>query len=74
MGIGQFSDDGVDGVFVVKDDVHKPYVIGQDENGMNITISGLKVARAAHPYLDREAMRVLRTMPWQRMQYALSQF
>lgn len=29
-------------------------------------ISGLKVARAAHPYLDREAMRVLRTMPkWQ---------
>lgn len=27
------------------------------------SISGLKVVEPAHPYLDREAMRVLRTMP-----------
>lgn len=51
--IWQFGDDGVDGVFVVKDDVHKPYVMGQDENGMNITISGLKVIKLLQSLCSR---------------------
>lgn len=38
---------------MVKDDVHKPYVIGQDENGMNITISGLKVIKLLQSLCSR---------------------
>ena len=59
-----------DGVFCIKDDVHKPYVIGQDENGENITIQGLKVIKLLQSLCSRGYVK--KTYSWCHFYYTLT--
>ena len=52
----------VDGVFTTKDDVHATYVLGKDENGVDITVSNLKVIKLLQSLWSRGYVK--KTYSW----------
>ena len=52
----------IDGVFTTKDDVHATYVLGKDENGVDITVSNLKVIKLLQSLWSRGYVK--KTYSW----------